>query len=129
MKQCPVIFKPANEQDRKEFIEWLEKCGYDLNAYRVLHSSQIELNPHIATYGKHVATCGEPLPNCIYYDCKSNLPLAKALSALDDETKYNQWVVLELEDGALRWFLWRDKNATTMARCATKEELITQFAE
>lgn len=143
----PIIYRPANEADRKEFIEWLEQIGY-----RVCQSVKRGWGDSLVTRIDKVS-CGVFTEACnelnSRYNCDSNLTLAKALSALRDDSDYMQWFItkanqgwvnleVQIPKGSFELCLTHDRyngknprvcSSVVPARKATKDELIQHFKE
>lgn len=87
----PCVFHPENNAQRVEAIEWLEKLGYSYGRF-VDTENIISTSPPDKSGYCYVAT-----NDYVYthwedrFDCHSNLPLFKALTALSDDDDYLQW--------------------------------------
>lgn len=87
----PIIYHPANESNRKEFLEFCFKVGYTFDNGFPVYSLYPIVN-EITTSCLTITNPDWPLPKGVI-DCGSNLPLAKALAALRDDSDYMQWFV------------------------------------
>lgn len=125
MKTTPIIYKPANEQDMEEFIRHLVDCGYkNDDEFLTGNENRIMTFPYSVRF-QHIKNPPTKIIGCV--GCGDNLELAKALSALDDETDYMQWMIGV--DG--EWQLWKRMLCVyegIICVKATKEELIERFA-
>lgn len=125
MFTTPIIYKPATEADRQEFIKHLEDVGY-IVIQKWLEAEYIETHAH------HAAITFDCIVMPNVYDCGSNLQLAKALSALRDDSYYMQWFVIHAPCypndyiGKMVFNHVGPVNANYVCK-ATKEELIKHF--
>lgn len=124
----PILFTPENEVQRKEFIYWVENVGY-VNSSPIHHLDDVIC----AIDGKYFSMDTPHMKGDVnyykFYDCNSNLKLAKALSALRDDSDYMQWFISEWDK---EWYLYNNDNSTFIdsqsdMRKATPRELIERF--
>lgn len=135
MFTVPIIYKPATEADRQEFIKHLKDVGYE--------NHNKHKTDYLFTENSKILGCGiypyAQMSINTHYDCGSNLELAKVLSALRDDSDYMQWFLLR-DDKSVNtyihiqrcykeWYLMPIiySPINEYYRKATKEELIKKF--
>lgn len=122
-------------ENSKEAREWLESIGYNQCYYK--NDDKYIMTNH------NIYTSSSEEYDEIYFveffgsrDCRSNLPLFKALTAVRDDNDYMQWFVCDLcffdEPLEDRMILCEKDNHNYLRvyssfHKATKEELIEKF--
>lgn len=108
MKIAPVIYRPSSMVDRIRFLMHCKECNIAV----------AKESDYLVTYSAW---------NDYRHDCGSNIELAKALSALDDDNDYMQWMV-----SLTGWDLCDDYLAEKYPHNwhkATQHEIIEKFKD
>jgi hypothetical protein len=144
----PCFVRVKDMEERKKLIEWLKDIGRIERFYieddgTPVYGDIIVVNKGISfievnDYWLYAATESEYPNKCI--DCGTNMPLFKALAAMNDENGNEQWFIdenewakkRELSGGEVQWLyigylpLNTKPNFSSM-RKAIAEEIIQHF--